>query len=230
MNTPVRFIAIGDVHGCVDSLRKLVDSLESKITKDTYLVFLGDYVDRGPESRAVIDYLLQLREEYQCIFIRGNHDQMMIDAIDNDQWALWMQNGGNETLSSYDLTIGEKDFPTTHIEFLRQSRLYWDTPEYLFVHGGVDPGHTIAETLNNVHDKRSFMWERSHIESGYNKWEKTVVFGHTPVKEPLIKDNMIGLDTGCVYPNMGYGKLTAMILPEMDLHQQKCTDFQNNRT
>ncbi|MFN1833753.1 metallophosphoesterase family protein [Balneola sp. MJW-20] len=225
MSNKIRYIAIGDVHGCINSLISLIDSLRGEITDSTYLVFLGDYVDRGPESKSVIDYLLKLRDEFQCIFIRGNHDQMLLDAFDNDQWALWLQNGGAETLESYGLDIGEKDFPQEHLDFLRQTRLYWDTPEFLFVHGGIDPDKTVSEVLETVQDKRSFMWERSHINQEYNEWEKTVVFGHTPVKSPLIKDKMIGMDTGCVYPSMGYGNLSAMILPEMDLHQQECTDL-----
>lgn len=222
-----RYIAIGDVHGCPESLKNLMQLLEPHINHQTVLVFLGDYVDRGPDSRGVINYLLRLQEGADCVFIRGNHDQMMLDAIDKGNRALWMQNGGGSTLESYGLPQDSSDIPEEHQDFLRNTRLYWDTPLYFFVHGGIDPTHTVAEAISEGRDTFSFMWERSHINSTSNEWEKTVVFGHTPMTEPLIRDRMIGLDTGCVYQDSGYGILSAMILPEMDLIQQECTDYPN---
>lgn len=222
-----RYIAIGDVHGCADSLKRLMEQLDPQINERSVLVFLGDYVDRGPDSRGVIEYLLQLREEKDCIFIRGNHDQMMLDAIDKGNRALWMQNGGGTTLESYGLGPDSSEIPQEHRDFLRNTRLYWDTPLYLFVHGGIDPSKSVDEAIADDRDKFSFMWERSHINSLSNEWEKTVVFGHTPMTEPLIRDRMIGLDTGCVYRDQGYGILSAMILPQMDLIQQECTDYRN---
>ncbi len=92
------------------------------------------------------------------------------------------------------------------------------------MHAGLAPHRTIAETIENKEEHANFLWERSHLNAFETAWEKTVVFGHTPRPHPLRKDKMLGIDTGCVYESLGYGKLTAALLPEEKFIQQVCLD------
>lgn len=192
-------------------------------TEPTY-IFLGDYTDRGPNSRKVIEQMLEFEQEHECIFIRGNHDQMLLDAYENGEWDLWLANGGNTTLGDYNSRPGVFKLPETHYRFFSETKLYWETKNYFFVHGGLNPNLTIAENLEHEHEREEFIWQRDHIHARNNKWEKTVVFGHTPVKKPLIREQMIGIDTGCVYNKRGLAKLTAVVLPEQKFIHQKSLD------
>lgn len=191
---------------------------------DRQFVFIGDYIDRGPDSRKVVDLLLDFREEVDCVFLRGNHEQMLLDALKDNKRSLWMMNGGETTLQSYGSSRRELSFPDAHREFYENTRMYYDTEDYFFVHAGLSPAKTIAESLESEDDIAEFLWERSHLNAFETPWEKTVVFGHTPRPKPLRKDHMIGIDTGCVYNRMGYGKLTAVKLPEEEFEQQVCLD------
>ena len=191
---------------------------------DRQFVFIGDYIDRGPDSRKVVDLLLDFREEVDCVFLRGNHEQMLLDALRDNKRSLWMMNGGETTLQSYGSSRRELSFPDAHREFYEDTRMYYDTEDYFFVHAGLSPAKTIAESLESEDDIAEFLWERSHLNAFETPWEKTVVFGHTPRPKPLRKDHMIGIDTGCVYNRMGYGKLTAVKLPEEEFEQQVCLD------
>lgn len=217
-----RYIAIGDIHGCLEPLQRLIETLRPE-PRDT-LVFLGDYVDRGPDSKGVIDYLLALKERFNAVFLLGNHEVLMMDylagllAIED-----WQRNGGLATLASYATENGIV-IPDAHIEFLNACAPYYDTPDYFFVHGGVKPYRTIEENLRKM-STLELVWERSHLEEiGLNaddyKWEKTVVCGHTPIFEPLVLDKLIAIDTGCVYNQESrLGRLTAIALPEKSVVQ-----------
>lgn len=217
-----KFVAIGDIHGCNQSMDALLNKL--KEYKDRQFVFVGDYIDRGPDSKAVVDSLLQFRQEYNCVFLRGNHEQMMLDAYKENDASLWMMNGGRVTLDSYDTVFQDFDIPEDHLEFYRNTEMYYDTADYFFVHAGLSPARTIADSVNDESAVKDFLWERSHLNAFETPWEKTVVFGHTPRPHPIRKENMIGIDTGCVYDKMGYGKLTAVLLPETEFIQQTCID------
>jgi serine/threonine protein phosphatase 1 len=207
-------IGIGDVHGCVRSLEALLETLSPN--SDDHLVFVGDYIDRGPNSRGVINLLLELREAVTCTFLRGNHEALMLDYFDQGEFELWSMNGGLETLESYRTADRTIQVPETHVEFVRDTELYFETDQFLFVHAGLRPNATIAENLENA-DERIFLWERNHLNATRRAWEKTVVCGHTPHGEPVNEDKLILIDTGCVYyhhPRMG--KLTAVRLPERE--------------
>lgn len=217
-----KFIAIGDVHGCLKSMEALLEKL--KPYYDRQFVFVGDYIDRGPSSKQVVDYLLDFKEEVDCVFLRGNHEQMLLDAFNRDKVSLWMMNGGRSTLESYGFTQEDRSLPKKHERFYNDTRLYYDTENYFFVHAGVSPGKTIAESLEDKSEIHEFLWERSHLNAFETPWEKTVVFGHTPRPKPLQKNKMIGIDTGCVYDRVGYGKLTAAKLPEEEFIMQSCLD------
>jgi len=192
---------------------------------DRQFVFVGDYIDRGPSSKQVVDYLLDFKEEVDCVFLRGNHEQMLLDAFNRNKVNLWMMNGGRETLESYGLSKDDQSLPKEHEEFYNNTRFYYNTDDYFFVHAGISPGKTIAQSLDDEDEVHEFLWERSHLNAFETPWEKTVVFGHTPRPKPLKRNKMLGIDTGCVYDRIGYGKLTAVKLPEEEFIQQPCLDM-----
>ncbi len=213
----MNYIAIGDIHGCLDPLQRLIHTLNPKRT-DT-LIFLGDYVDRGPNSKGVIDYLIELKKTHACVFLLGNHEVLMLDYLAglltiND----WERNGGVATLDSY-MDGGSVHIPESHLDFLKTCLPYYDTPDYFFVHGGVKPFRTIEENLCKM-TNLELVWERSHLDDFVlntqdYKWEKTVVCGHTPIPRPIVLDKLIAIDTGCVYnQHSQLGRLTAISLPD----------------
>ncbi len=207
-------IAIGDVHGCANTLRALLDQLDPG-SEDHY-VFVGDYVDRGADSKGVVDTLFRLRELARCTFLRGNHEALMLDYIDRGEFELWRMNGGIETLNSYRSSDGIIQIPERHIQFIRDTALYYDDGDFFFVHAGLRPDLTIAENVRR-NDENVFLWERHHLDARDVKWEKTVVCGHTPHSTPINHEKLILIDTGCVYSgHHGMGKLTAVRLPERE--------------
>ncbi len=209
-------IAIGDIHGCVGTLDVLLKLLAP--AQDDHLIFIGDYIDRGPDSKGVIDRLLRLRQSQQCTFLRGNHEAFMLAYLQDQEFELWGMNGGVATLRSYAVDGQNVYIPEEHVDFVRQTQLYYDDPGFFFVHAGLRPELTIAENLAHCGEE-VFLWEREHLHVHESElaWEKTVVCGHTPKPEPLNLDKLIDIDTGCVYhmhPRMG--RLTAVRLPERE--------------
>lgn len=208
-------IAIGDIHGCPKSLDALLDRINP--SSDDHLLFVGDYIDRGPDSKGVIDRLLDLREEVECTFLRGNHEALMLGYLDSGAFNLWRVNGGVSTLQSYmEEDESEFDIPEAHTEFVRDTKMYHETDDFFFVHAGLKANLTIEENLENG-DEKVFLWERGHLEASEFAWEKPVVCGHTPQPEPINREKLILIDTGCVYHMQpGMGKLTAVRLPERE--------------
>jgi serine/threonine protein phosphatase 1 len=218
-------IAVGDLHGCARTLEALLESLAA--TPDDHLVFIGDYVDRGPDSRGVLNRLLKLEADAAagrgpaCTFLRGNHDQMMIDYIDTGgrNLVLWRMNGGLSTIANYVNRAGDLDVPPEHLDLLRRTQILLDTDEFTFVHAGLDPDVTIAENVADA-DPRVALWTREHLDADLSLWEKTVVCGHTPVQQPINRKELIAIDTGAVYSHVrGLGRLTAVRLPERSFVQ-----------
>jgi len=184
-----RLLAIGDIHGCLDLLQTLIEQVAP--TPEDRMVFLGDYIDRGPYSRGVIDFLLILRQKLpNSIFLKGNHEAMLLDYLDGRNQTLYLVNGGAATLANYQHQ-GRLCFPAEHLDFLHDLRLYYETEQFVFVHAGLRPG--LPPTRQQAED---LLWIREEfLEADYD-WGKTVVFGHTPVKKPYFADKRIGLDTG----------------------------------
>lgn len=212
-------IAIGDIHGCLFALEQLLDRLSPQ--PEDHLIFVGDYIDRGPNSKGVIERLLTLRETHNCTFLRGNHEAMMLDYLTKGNWDLWQLNGGVETLESYS-NAGHLNIPETHRDFLDETVIYHETEEFFFVHAGLKPNLTIADNLNR-HGAEVFLWERSHLRAKKLAWEKTVVCGHTPQPVPIDQPKLICVDTGCVFaPRFGKGALTAVRLPERQWISANC--------
>ncbi|MDE2483836.1 MAG: serine/threonine protein phosphatase [candidate division NC10 bacterium] len=194
---------IGDIHGCLEPLHRLIAQL--RLSEADELVFLGDYVDRGPDSKGVIDYLLTLRGRYT--FLMGNHERMFLDFLQGKERALFLYNGGIATVESYG---GLSRIPAAHLTFLERLRPYYETQDYLFVHAGIRPGIPLQEQ-----DESDLLWIREEFYAYAGRFPKIVVFGHTPMREVLMDEDRIGIDTACVYGN----KLTCLILPSRELVQ-----------
>lgn len=190
--TQGRLLAVGDIHGCLDQLSTLMAKV-APVSGDR-VVFLGDYVDRGPASAGVIDYLIEFSRTFpETVFLRGNHEQMFTEYLDGHDPTAFLMNGGLKTLDSYQ-SCGQWPIPSTHRTFLETLCNYYETEDYLFVHAGLRPGIPLTEQ-----DSSDLLWIRWDFISSNYEWGKTVVYGHTPLKEPFLSKTRLGLDTGCVY-------------------------------
>ena len=220
-----RIIAIGDIHGYIEPVNDLLKKIDPG--KDDLIIFLGDYIDRGPYSRQVIERMLELSFLYRdnVIFLRGNHEDMLLGSVGFDAVIrnvnTWLYNGGTSTLKSYGMSTdkimqlislwddGErfnmimKYFPESHINFIRSTLLWAESKNYFFCHAGLDPGKTIEEGKKDI---EALLWIRQHLRYEDFRWEKTVVCGHTPLQNILVKDKLICIDTGLYY----FGTLSAI--------------------
>ena len=221
-----RVYAVGDIHGRLDLLDRLiaamrVDVMESDAHTVTW-VFMGDYVDRGPRTREVVDRLLSIQGgEIETVFLKGNHEDALLNFLDAPEtvWGDWRRFGGLETLMSYDiertLLAGPKtdaqairdDFrrkmPGAHFAFFTELKLSHAIGDYYFVHAGARPG--IALDRQAPHDK---MWIRDEFLGDPDPgFDKVVVHGHTPCQKPERTTARIGIDTGAYFT----GKLTAAV-------------------
>ena len=211
-----KLFAIGDIHGCYTPLVKLMERLAFDAQRDT-LVFLGDYINRGPQSREVIEYLLHLKATcLRSVFLMGNHEHLLLSyAATGDVEILRnMRSMGVEaTLKSYDhapvRSLLDLSFlPTAHLEFLRALQISFRSGPYLFVHAddaGIDAS---GERLGEVLASRRLVKECQLLEGCVR------VFGHTPFETPLVAPDRIGIDTGAAHGHL----LTALELPAMHFH------------
>ena len=204
-----KIFAIGDIHGCYDRLKALMGKIPIDCSRDA-LVFIGDYIDRGPHSVEVVDYLIQLKNRFpEVIFLKGNHEDMLDKFISGADRFTYLLNGGQQTLDSY-LTkpVQSESFPIPpdHMEFFKSLRLFYETEEFIFVHAGLRP--RVPLESQNTED---LLWIRDKFVSSKYDFGKRVIFGHTPLKKPLVEPNKIGIDTGAVYGNA----LTCIQLPNL---------------
>ncbi len=204
-----KLFAIGDIHGSFDQLQDLMQKIPIDFATDT-LIFIGDYIDRGPGSVEVVDYLLDLKKRVpEIIFLKGNHEDMLEKYLDGTDRFTYLLNGGQNTLDSYlsqtDRT-GGYPIPTEHLEFFRSLRLYYETEAYIFVHAGLRPKVPLASQ-----ESEDLLWIRDKFIYSKYYFGKPVVFGHTPLEKPLVERNKIGIDTGAVYGNA----LTCVQLPDI---------------
>lgn len=204
-----KIFAIGDIHGCFDKLEALMGILDINFGKDT-LLFVGDYIDRGPRSKEVVDYMIDLgRQHDRVVFLKGNHEFLLERYLKGTETHMFLANGGDTTLESYlKGDGGRKDqiLPPDHLAFFDSLGYYYETDDYIFVHAGLKPRVVLEKQK-----KLDLLWIRDEfIYSDFN-FGKRVIFGHTPFREPLILENKIGIDTGAVYGN----KLTCVELPAL---------------
>jgi serine/threonine protein phosphatase 1 len=211
-----KLFAIGDIHGCHAQLVRLMERLGFDSQTDT-LVFLGDYINRGPNSRGVIDYLLHLKSScLRTVFLMGNHEHLLLSyAATGDVEILRNMRGMGveETLKSYghapvrsllDLSF----LPADHLAFLRGLQVSYRWGAYLFVHADEAEDGLPDQRLGEVLASRRLVKECALLEGCVR------VFGHTPFETPLVAPDRIGIDTGAAHGHL----LTALELPAMCFH------------
>jgi serine/threonine protein phosphatase 1 len=198
-----RTFVVGDIHGCIDELNLLLDAI-APASGDT-VCFLGDYVDRGPGPKAVIDRVLRLRSEGPtCVFLKGNHEDMFLDYLGyaghHGEAFLW--NGGDVTLESYGIEYrsgraAAELLPPEHLQFLLGLETHVRFDDFLCVHAGLRPTRALEEQ-----DEEDLFWIREEFIDRPHPFPFTVLYGHTPQREiRLHLPYKIGLDTGAVYGN-----------------------------
>ncbi|WP_304167938.1 metallophosphoesterase family protein [Phenylobacterium aquaticum] len=221
--------AIGDVHGRIDALEVLLRTIvqDARATAPAarpLLIFLGDYVDRGPASKEVVSLIIALGKEasLEVRALKGNHEEALLQFLDEPEFgSTWAEYGGITTLASYGVTppTGRTDpeawavasqalakaMPRDHLAFYNELELMAVVGDYAFVHAGVRPGVSLAH--QSAHD---LMWIRQEFLSSPGRFEKIIVHGHTPMEEPQMTKARIGVDTG-VYAT---GILTAVRLDD----------------
>jgi len=202
--------AIGDIHGCIDMLRELLARIEREaVGEPCKFVFVGDYVDRGPDSRGVVDELmaLQRRTGDDAVFLMGNHEEQLLNAAgDSAHDALWMFNGGGTTLRDYGVADA-RALPADHLAWFRALQFTHDDGRRLFVHAGVNPKRPLDDQ-----DPHELMWIREPFLSDTRDYGRLIVHGHTPQRagEPDLRANRLNIDTAAVYGGM----LTAAIFTD----------------
>ena len=214
-----RFFIVGDIHACPRELEVLLGGLALK--SEDSLVFLGDYIDRGPGAREVIDLLLGLRADEVCglTFLKGNHEDMFLDFLGYEGMYgdAFLMNGGVQTLHSYgcepeadEATVHER-LPESHIQFLRGLELSFPEDDILCVHAGIDPLRALEDQ-----EPESLIWIRQEFINNRHLLPYTVVYGHTPQHEVRFDlPYKIGIDTGLVYG----GRLSCLEWTEKTLFQ-----------
>lgn len=220
-----RVYAVGDIHGRVDLLERLairikLDAKNSDAARKV-LVFLGDYVDRGFNSKDVLDFLIEHEfEDFETHFLLGNHEQWMLQFLDDVEiGSNWLAYGGDATLHSYgvrieplapledELPIAQRNLrialPKAHLDFLERLKLTHQEGDYLFVHAGIRPG--VPLELQKLTD---LLWIRNQFLESGTEHGFCVVHGHTVTSAPDVHKNRIGIDTGA----FASGILTALVL------------------
>jgi serine/threonine protein phosphatase 1 len=195
---------IGDLHGCRDMLEKMLSIIPWNPEVD-HLFFIGDYLDRGNDSKGVIDLLIKLTKSspnVQCIM--GNHESIFLDYLSGSDEKTFLVNGGVSTLDSY-MVNGTIYIPPEHISFIESMPLLIELDNYYIVHAGLKPELKIDE--QNIKD---ILWIRENFITSDYDFGKKIIFGHTPFYSPYVTENKIGIDTGAVFGN----KLTCLELPD----------------
>lgn len=194
--------AIGDIHGCYDQLmRLLVHCKAHSGNRTSKFVFLGDYIDRGPDSKKVVDLLIRAEalSPGQFVCLKGNHEELFNNAAataaSDSQRMTWVQNGGAETMESFDVT-NPGDIPERHKIWLSSRPVTFNDGKRLFVHAGIKPGIPLAQQK-----ERDLLWIREPFLSSSIDHGFLIVHGHTPTESgrPDIRNNRVNLDTGACF-------------------------------
>ena len=219
----VRIYAIGDLHGRVDLLETMLRQIDFDCSRfpipRPIVVFLGDYVDRGPASREVLDCLIARGRSAETVFLKGNHEAILLDFLRKPSvLEEWRRYGGLETLVSYGLKpsinpglvelveLGRafaKIFPDDHRQFLAELMPSFSCGDFYFAHAGIRPGVRLRDQRET-----DLLWIRDDFLLCEESFEKFVVHGHTPVSEPDVRSNRVNIDTGAAQT----GRLTCLII------------------
>ena len=214
-----RIFAIGDIHGCFDGLRTLVEEKIS-LEKEDKLILLGDYIDRGFQSKDVLDYIMRLRHDgFDIVPLLVNHEQLLIDAYENPRnLSNWTFNGGDTTFESFNIE-SLQDIDPGYIEFLKSLQYYYLFDNYIFVHAGFND-----DIEDPFKDDWVMIWRCSDEYMNPVLKDRIIIHGHCPVTlescRERVKTNqkVIDIDTGYVFSHiMGYGNLTAIEVNTMKL-------------
>ncbi|MBC9876937.1 serine/threonine protein phosphatase [Bradyrhizobium sp. INPA01-394B] len=207
----VRIYALTDIHGCAHLLEQMFAVIDADMANSrpyrAIEVFLGDYIDRGPDSRRTLDLLIQRSRYRNTVFLKGNHEAYFTAMLDDPSRAAdWLQFGGLQTLMSYGISappdLGEDEqadlvrelisaMPPQHIAFLRQLRPTFTCGDFFFVHAGVRPGIPLSEQR-----EQDLLWIRDEFLQSKKRFGKYVVHGHTPVRQAELLENRANIDTG----------------------------------
>jgi len=224
----VRIYAVGDVHGRADLLSQLLAGIDADVAaypaSGVIEVFIGDYIDRGPQSREVLDILVSRSERRQIVCLKGNHETYIPDFLRSPAiLSQWRYFGGLETLVSYGLTPSinpdeheqrelaeafDRALPHRHRRFLTSLKSSLACGDYFFVHAGVRPGIPLSQQ-----QERDLLWIREDFLLHEEAFGKIIIHGHTPVREPDVRPNRINIDTGAY----ATGQLTCLVLEGEDM-------------
>lgn len=224
----VRIYAVGDIHGRADlledALKRIDTDLANNPTSVSVEVFLGDYIDRGPESRRVLDQLVARKRTHQTVFLKGNHETFLMDFIvDPTILGAWERLGGLQTLMSYGVVPSinsdrfsqvrlaadlDRTLPESHRVFLAALKSSFTCGDFFFVHAGVRPGIPLAKQK-----EEDLLWIRDDFLVCEDDFSKIIVHGHTPVRQPDIRPNRINIDTGAYVT----GQLTCLRLEDEEI-------------
>jgi serine/threonine protein phosphatase 1 len=224
----MRIYAIGDIHGCIDLLDKLLARIHEDATRrpteKLLYVFLGDYIDRGAWSRQTIDRLLEHSAANDTVFLRGNHELIAIDSLsDLDLFEKWLRFGGPETLISYGISpeiaasskkmsglqaAFQKAFPPSHLRFFLNLQNSFECGDFFFVHAGVRPNVALS-----AQTEADLLWIRDEFLSSTEDFGQIVVHGHTPTGDVEVRPNRINIDTGAY----ATGRLTCLVVDDSSL-------------
>jgi serine/threonine protein phosphatase 1 len=212
--------AFGDIHGCGRQLDELLDIISP--ARDDQLVFIGDYIDRGPDSKGVIDRILDLPQSK--ITLMGNHEAAFMDFLETGEFWMYQVFGIEATFESYGVVPQDRPdsevtrqmneaLPDLHREFFQSLQLWYESDDYIFVHAGLDP------LTPELRDRKTLLWIRELFIYSQVDFGKRVIFGHFPFYdgEAFFDEYKIGIDTGC----WKSGVLTAIELPSEKIHQTK---------
>lgn len=214
----LRIYAIGDVHGCVAAhasvLEQIAEDHEARPVPEAVVIHLGDLIDRGPDSAAVLARVAQGSPiPGELINLRGNHEELCLDAMAKGGEAsrIWRRNGGETCLADWGVpkkaaaSEWTRFVPPEQMAVLLEERLSYRRGGYFFAHAGVRPGVPFIDQ-----DGHDLVWIRQPFLSWSDPLEAVVIYGHTPKDVPTVKANRIGVDTGAVYG----GRLTVLVLEE----------------
>ena len=221
----VRIYAIGDIHGRADLLDKVLKRIDADLATNpvplAIEVYLGDYIDRGPASREVLDQLIARNRTFRTVFLKGNHETYLTSFVTNPPILEdWQRYGGLETLMSYGLTPTinadanaqtqlaaalDQALPESHRRFLSNLKSSFTCGDFFFAHAGVRPGIPLAKQR-----EEDLLWIRQDFLLCEEDFSKIIVHGHTPVPQPDIRSNRINIDTGA----FATGQLTCLRLEE----------------
>lgn len=215
-----RIFVIGDIHGCFKTFRRLLfERLQINLNDEIYL--LGDYIDRGPDSKAVIDLIIDLQNKSYKIFpIAGNHESMFLDAVSGKNLTSWLRSGAAKTFKSFKIS-SINQVPKEYFDFLNNLPYYIILDNFILVHGSLN-----FNSPEPFSDYQSMVWERvTFVDKSITEGRRLIV-GHTPSTvfeiENSLSGDFIRLDGGCVYNyDFRYGYLAALEINKMNLYFQK---------